>query len=187
VPESSSVARKRKPKPTSSRRWKLQRVADRYAHAREDAQLAGLIPTEPEEALRDERVDPAGQSEPPLLGLVRLAVRDNWATPDEKKPVIVDKIVALVEADDTEDHTRIAAARTLLQMDRDQWERDHSELAGKVRGGVQVTNQQQVITGDQLIAMLQQAEAEMGQKIMPPSMLEVELAADQVLPPEITG
>jgi hypothetical protein len=43
--------------PTSPRRKEEQRIKDRYAHAREDAQLAGVIPTTPEEALKPERVD----------------------------------------------------------------------------------------------------------------------------------
>jgi hypothetical protein len=141
----------------------------------------------PEQALANERVDPASQSEPPLLGLVRQAVRDNWATPNEKKPVIVDKIIALIESDDIEDHTRIAAARTLHQMDRDQWERDNPELGGKVKGGgVTVTNQQQVISGDQAVALLMQIEEQTGQKIGPPAMLEIAREAEQVLPPAIT-
>jgi hypothetical protein len=35
--------RKRKSKPTTAKRNKVQGVKDRYAHAREDAQLTGLM------------------------------------------------------------------------------------------------------------------------------------------------
>ncbi len=46
-PKGSSVARNGS-KPTPKRRAEKQAVKDRYAHAREDAQLLNLIPTKPE-------------------------------------------------------------------------------------------------------------------------------------------
>jgi hypothetical protein len=187
VPESSSVARKRKSKPTTPRRWKLQRVADRYAHAREDAQLAGLIPTVPEEALTDERVDPARQSEPPLLGLVRRAVREDWDTPAEKKPVIVDQIIRLVESEDTGPHVKVAAARTLQMLDRDQWERDQAERAGRAEAGIRADSQEVVVTADEAHAFLREIEKQTGQPIMSAAMLQVELDASRVMPADNTG
>jgi hypothetical protein len=113
------------------------------------------------------------------------AIAEGWQTTEENKRIIVDRLATLFEKEGVEDSTLIAAARTLQMLDRDEWERRNPGLAGKVRGGVQVTNTQQVVTGDQVIAMLQEAEKEMGRRIMPPSMLEVEVLADQVLPPEI--
>ena len=39
----------RKSKPAGAERNQTKDLKDRYAHAREDVQLAGLIPTTPEE------------------------------------------------------------------------------------------------------------------------------------------
>jgi hypothetical protein len=116
------------------------------------------------------------------------AIAEGWNTSEEGKRKAVGWLEDVLDREGVEPTTVISAIRTMQQLDRDQWERDHPELAGKVKGGgVTVTNTQQVITGDQVIAMLQEAEKEIGRRIMPPSMLEVEQLADQVLPPEITG
>jgi hypothetical protein len=112
--------------------------------AREEAQLLDLIPTSPEGAVRDERVDPATQSDAADPKLYRQAIRNGWAVPEDKKPVIVDEMVKLVETIEVDAHVRVAAARTLRAVDRDQWERDHPELAGKAKGSVNVTQGQQV-------------------------------------------
>jgi hypothetical protein len=140
------LARKRKSSPTKKSRSGRQRIKDRYAHAREDAQLAGLIPTTPEEALGDERVDPASQGSQPLPGLIGRAVRSGWATPEPVKVAVVDEMSSLVLAEGVEPHVKVAAARVLQQGDQAQWERDNPELAGKTRGGtrVEVNNNTQV-------------------------------------------
>ena len=78
------MARKRKSTPTTKRRSAKQTAKDRYAHAREDAQLLGLIPTPPEEALKSERVDPSTQGAQPLPALICDAMRKGWAGPEEK-------------------------------------------------------------------------------------------------------
>lgn len=49
-------------RPSNKQRNRRQKVKARYTKAREDAQLEGIIPTSPEGAVRDERVDPASQS-----------------------------------------------------------------------------------------------------------------------------
>lgn len=41
--------RSRKSKPAGAKRNQTKNLKDRYAHAREDVQLAGFIPTTPEE------------------------------------------------------------------------------------------------------------------------------------------
>lgn len=155
-PESSSSAsgkkkkpkRKRKSKPTSKKRAQKQRTKDRYAHAREDAQLEGLIPTTPEEALSPEQVNPAIQTGSALPELVRQALRESWATPNAAKPAI---IAALLEPffqedvalDENGQQVKIKPSRKLLMelaktlrvLDQTQWERDNPGKAGQARGG----------------------------------------------------
>lgn len=140
------MARKRGSKPTNKARSRKQEIKDRYSHAREDAQLAGLIPTTPEEALGDERVNPSTQGEQIILGPVGQAVRENWATPGPKKGAIVDSMIEMVEDEDLYPGFRLQAAAILQRADKDQWERDNPELAGKTKGGgakvdVNVNNQ----------------------------------------------
>lgn len=134
------MARRRKSKPTGKKRSETQRVKDRLAHAQDDAQRLGIIPTLPEEVLGSARVDPATQGAQPQPGLVGRAVRNGWATPEHIKVAAVDEMGALVTDPETEPHVKVAAARVLQQADKDQWERDNPELAGKTKGGVQVTN-----------------------------------------------
>lgn len=146
------MARKRKSKPTSKQRSGKQRVKDRYAHAREDAQLAGLIPTTPEEALKSERVDPALQGEQQLPGLVRQALREDWSVPDAAKPRIVGALLEPFFGGDVvldKDGNQIVVApdRNLLKenakvlgtLDQRQWERDHPVEAGKAKGAINVS------------------------------------------------
>src|SRR5215472_17399868 len=73
------------PAPTTTnlgrkKRKRRQRCKERYAKAREDAQLSGIIPTVPEGAVRNE-VAPVAP-DPPLPHLVRKAIKNNWATTD---------------------------------------------------------------------------------------------------------
>ena len=125
---------RRKSKPTSSRRSQEQEIKDRYAHAREDAQLHGLIPTTPEEALTSERVLPA--LDPALPEIIRMALANNWSTPDSAKPAIIASLLepffsddVVLDADGKQTHVKpsrkllMELAKTLHMLDRSQWER----------------------------------------------------------------
>lgn len=125
---SSSVGgkkRKRKSKPTTSTRSKKQRIKDRYAHSREDAQLAGLIPTSPEESLKPERVDPSVQGSQPLPELIAQAIRKGWAVDDGMKPHLVDELVQIVLDNEMCAKSKIAAFNALRMGDQAQWEKEH--------------------------------------------------------------
>jgi hypothetical protein len=79
---------------------------------------------------------------------------------------------------------RLVASKAVVELALRglQWEDDRPRS-----GGVHVTGQQQIITGTDTIRMLQEFEKETGVRIGPRSMLEIQEAVDQVLPPEITG
>lgn len=157
------MARKKKGKPTSHKRARRQRVRERHQKWREEAQLIGVVPTVPEGASRDERVDPATQGAQPLPGLIGRAVRNGYATPDHMKIIQVDELHQIATDPEIDAHTRVAAIRTAQQADKDQWERDNPELAGKTKGGgvkvdVGVTNQLGIIGQEQLVEMLMAPE-----------------------------
>lgn len=157
------MARKKKSKPTSKRRHAKQNLKDRYAHAREDAQLSGLIPTTPEEALKSERVDPSTQDEQRFPGLDRLAIAADgkgWSVPEhvkrkvvevnaevlfEKRVVYNDRGEAVEVPPNRFEQQR--ASKVLLLADQKQYERDNPEEAGKARGGAQVNQQTNVVVG----------------------------------------
>ena len=122
---------KRKSKPTSKARAKRQKTKDRYAHAREDAQLEGLIPTLPEEALKPERVDPASQGDVPQPKLIGLAIRSGWQVPEERKPDLVDELIKIIDTPEISDKVKVAAFNALRQADQAQYERDHPEEVAK--------------------------------------------------------
>lgn len=132
------MARKRKSKPTSKRRNAKQKLKDRYAHAREDAQLAGLIPTTPEEALKSEVVDPATQGEQSLPGITRSAMRRGWAVPEHLKPALVDEMVDVITGKNATPVEKVMSFNALTKADKDQWTRDNPELAGKTKGATKV-------------------------------------------------
>lgn len=138
------MARKRKSKPTTSRRSQKQHLKDRYAHAREDAQLAGLIPTVPEEALKSERVDPSRQGIQETLGIDRKAIRNGWQVPEEKKIEVIDRLVDKVLDDGASAAEKAMCANAVLKADQMQWERDHPEESGKAKGGVNINNENKV-------------------------------------------
>ena len=123
APKTTNLGRKK--------RKRRQRCKERYAKAREDAQLSGIIPTVPEGAVRNE-VAPIAP-DPPLPHLVRAAIKNNWATPDCNKPAIVDSLIAPVYDPDTDPMLIVKCARVLLLLDQTQYERDHPEQAGKGR------------------------------------------------------
>lgn len=141
---------KRGKHPTTKRRNQKQTVKERYAKAREDAQLMGVIPVEPVGAVRDERVDPSSQAgTPPLPSLVVQAARQGWATPEEKKPLIVDEMVKIATGQAAEmgpdgictgpsPKNQVAAARALVIMDQTEWERRNPDAAGKAKGATNV-------------------------------------------------
>lgn len=150
-PEGSSGGgekRKGKSRPTTSRRNKRQKTKAKYAKAREEAQLEGIIPTTPEGAVRDER----SHSVDPLEGLpamVRQALKEKWATPDQAKPAILAALlrpffneVPLVTSDGELVHVPASPkllnelARTILALDQTQWERDNPAQAGQARGTI---------------------------------------------------
>lgn len=140
----SSVARgrgsgkKSGSKPTSQARSDKQRIKDRYAHAREDAQLAGLIPTTPEESLKPEQVNPATQSDAPHPELVAQAIRKGWAVPEERKPRLVDELTKIIDNPEAPEKVKVAAFSALRLADKDQYERDNPEEAAKAKGGSKI-------------------------------------------------
>ena len=176
---------------TGSRRNARQRAIRSYKRGREDLQFQGLIDTTPEVSFRPERVNPADQSDGPqvyrIKKLIMQAIAEGWQTTEEGKRKVVDKLTAAFDEQDVPLTTLITAARTLQQLDRDEWERRNPELAGKVKGGgVQVNTTQQVVTGDQMIKALQELEKFRGKPIMSRAMLQIEEDASAVLPEEIT-
>ena len=153
-------------KPTKWIRSNRQEIKERYVKAREDAQLVGLIPTKPEEAVKDERVNSVGQFDPALPQLVREALKDGWTVPDAAKPHIVAALLEPFFKDDIvfdeEGKPHLVKppkkllnelAKTLKMLDQTQFERDHPEQAAKAKGGahVNVNNVQQNIQARELI------------------------------------
>lgn len=129
------AGRKSKSRPTTSRRNRRQKVKERYAKYREEAQLLGLIPTTPEGALRQEAVDPASQGpDPTLPGAVVQALKEGWKVPEEKKQDLVEELIAIVLNPDMPSRSKIAAFNALRQADRLQWEQDNPVEASKTKG-----------------------------------------------------
>lgn len=121
--------------PESERRRKqLQRRKKRYMELREELTLAGVIPTEPAGAIRDERVDPATQGGQALPALIGEAIRKGWAVPEEKKPGFVDELGAIIENPEESNKVKVAAFNALRMADKDQWERDHPEVGTTEKG-----------------------------------------------------
>lgn len=129
------MARKRKSRPTkggvTSGRGEKQRVKDRLSHAQDDArrlEILGNDPLPPEESLRPERVDPSSQEQLRFPRLIGVAVRRGWATPDERKPGLVDELIGVVEDPDAKPFDKIAAFGTLTRADQIQHERDQEYI-----------------------------------------------------------
>jgi hypothetical protein len=167
--------------PTRRDRNQRQKLKARYMTAREDAQRFGLIPTTPEGAVRDERVDPATQGEQAHPALTRTAVRRGWAVPDAKKPELVDELVRVVADPDSTPMEKIASVRTLLAADRLQYERDRVDVASNVNDGGQTSP---VMTYEQAMEFIREVEKQVG-PIGPPAMRQIEEDARRVLPEEI--
>lgn len=79
---------------TSKNRRQRQKLKANYSKAREDAQVYGLITTSPEGAVRDEKVNPASQSEQPLPDLVQEALCSGWSVPDRIKSKVIASFTA---------------------------------------------------------------------------------------------
>ena len=148
------MARKRRSKPTEDKRSATQRLKDRYSHAREDVQLAGLIATTPEEALTPERADPALQSEQKIPGLDRRAINEGWRVPEAGKQLIVERLLEPFKQNDVvtdKDGNQITLppnrdllvknASALMRADQMQFERDNPAIAGQAKGGQQINQQ----------------------------------------------
>lgn len=163
----------------------MQRDIVQYTKARENLQLAGVLETTSVGAVRNEKVQTESGHLASLPGLVMDAVHQKWSTPPEEQGKAVADLLKMLHDEDLDPGRRIAAFNALRHADRDQWERENPELAGKVKGGgVSVTTTQQVITGDQMIRALQEMEKVTG-PIMNEAMLQIEQDASAVLPEEI--
>ncbi len=149
---------------TSKRRNAKQKLKEKYSKTREEAQLAGIIVTTPEGAVRPEAVDPASQGEQSLHAIDRAAVRNGWAVPEHMKPKVIDRLYEVFEQGPTKMVTRDGVeievppdynlmkenAKVLILADKTQFDRDHPEDAGKARGGGNVTNNV-MVTWDTLL------------------------------------
>lgn len=112
---------------SSSRKLQKQNLMRRFMRAREDAQLAGLIRTEPKEAIG--KIDERVKHDDPKL--IERAIKQGWAVPDEIKPELVAELTAIVTDDSEEasDKTKVAAFRALLAADQAQHDRDTPKTA----------------------------------------------------------
>lgn len=119
----------------TKRRKQQQRKYRRYMELRDELQTSGVIPVEPSGAKRSERVDPATQSEQKLPELIPQAIRKGWAVPEEKKPALVDEMVAIVDDREESNKVKVAAFNALRMADRSQWEQENPVEAGKAKGG----------------------------------------------------
>lgn len=126
--------RRSKPKPTSKEKGKRQSTKERYARAREDAQLEGVIPTIPDGGVRGERVPPSAQGNQVLAVLIADAVRRGWQVPEGVKPKLVDEMMEVILDPLARTKDKIASFNALRMADRSQWEQDNPVDAGKARG-----------------------------------------------------
>lgn len=118
-------------KPTSVTRATKQEVRERYAKAREDAQLTGLIPTTPEGSARNnEVVKPSSQEEVAQPQLIAEAIRRGWAVPEESKPLLVDELVDIIYNEGESAKVRVSAFNALRMADQAQHERDNGIKGG---------------------------------------------------------
>lgn len=124
--------------PTSKRRRKRQELKERYMKVREDAQLADLVPTTPEGAVRNEA---ALTADVQLPELVRQGLRESWATPDcAKGAVVANLLEPFFREERPEPKILNELAKTLRLLDQTQFERDHPEEAGQAKGGIAIQN-----------------------------------------------
>jgi len=169
-------------RPANKKRKAEQEQVKRYQKDREDLQLRGRVPTVPEGAVRDERVDPRTQGSQPLPQLVLQALKEDWSTPGAAKPKIVASLLepfyvedVVVDKDGNQVRVppnrgmQIACAKVLKDLDVVQHERDHPEEAGKAKGGINVSAQAAAgfswgqVTGDEPPDPVEQRLAELEQ------------------------
>lgn len=140
--------RRRKSRPTKGRTNRKNKIKKRYSSAREEAQLADVIPVSPDGAVRDERVPASVQEEQPLSDLIEEAIRKGWDVPEERKPFYVDELAGIIEDPDRSARDKIAAFNALRMADKDQYERDNPDKVARAKGGTQVAVVNNVQLGD---------------------------------------
>jgi hypothetical protein len=129
-----------------------QRRRAGHTKRREANQLAGRTETRPGGAAQNEVAQSSW--EPALPDLVLRAAREDWSTPGPAKRRA---ILALLEPvycrdvvlDKDGNQVIVQPNRELIRkniealhtLDQTQWERDHPEEAGKLKGGVNINNQ----------------------------------------------
>lgn len=126
----------------AGRRCARQDAWRKYARAREDVQLMGLLPTIPEVAAQGKRTDRVFVVErEELSALDRAAINQGWATPKEQQPLVIQRLIAKMFDENTSVAESVMCANALLKADQMQFARDNPELAGKAKGGttVQIT------------------------------------------------
>lgn len=131
----------------------------------------GVLPTTPEGALRDERVDPSTQEDQRIDQLDRDAIRKGWSVPEHAKAKVIERLLepfweepVTVEDRDgnpvtipPDRHLLKENAKVLVMADKSQWERDHPKEAGQARGSVNVSQQVAVgfdwdkLTGEEVV------------------------------------
>jgi hypothetical protein len=173
---------KRGHRPTTTRKNRKKKVKETYSKAREDAQLLDVIPTEPVGAVRDERADPRLQGCQLLPKVIREALRNSWATPDEAKAAIVGNLLEPFFATDVVldrdgNQVRVAPDRTMLielaktlkLLDQTQFERDHPEAAGLAKGGgaTQISVQTNIAAVDLLKRMIEDDQGRSAEQAAP--------------------
>ena len=126
--------------PVSGRKKRKKRQSKRklYQLIREDLQLSGDLPTTPEGALRTEVVPISIQTEQPLPAMIQEAIRKGWKVDDEKKPKLVDELIGIIEDPEQPTKVKVTAFNALRAADKDQYERDNPEAAGKAKGSTKV-------------------------------------------------
>lgn len=160
-------------------RKQRQGIKERYAKAREDAQLAGLIPVSSEGAVRPEVVNPATQTEQKIPSIDRLAAlqgdAQGWGLSNASRQAVVRRLMEPIIEEpqyyiDRETGQRIMIppdrhlikenAKVLVIADQRQWERDNPELSGKSKGGPQINNTNQNAVVVDPLALFQKLDKE---------------------------
>ena len=150
-----------------------QRKPKRYQKLREELQTMGKLPVTPEGAVKSEIVDPRSQGEQLLAAIVVRAARESWSTPLEKRGVVGDELVKVVEDSEARAFDKIMAANALGKLDQIQYERDNPEASGKAKGGVNVNNTNEVTVVDLGELFRRVDEQRNGKKELPCGLVEL--------------
>lgn len=150
--------------PTSKSRNRRQKIKASYIKAREDAQLAGLIATTPEGAVRDEKVDPSTQGSQPLPDIALMAIdgdrKGTWRVPAEKKQELIREMVDIIEAQGETAPpaaVKVMAFNALVKGDQLQYERDNPDAAGRAKGSTNVNVGVQTNVFDNIKELIEKA------------------------------